>query len=71
MPARPPGSTLIAAHKTGRRARIVELDPVYCGRMIRRWEAFAKDEAQLIARSLDSPRRTEGAGGPDARLEVV
>jgi DNA modification methylase len=39
------GSTLIAAHKTGRRARLMELDPVYVDRIIRRWQAFAKDEA--------------------------
>ncbi|VFU08808.1 protein of unknown function [Methylocella tundrae] len=43
------GSTLIAAQKTGRRARLCELDPVYCDRIIRRWELFAKDEAEQIA----------------------
>jgi DNA modification methylase len=39
------GSTLIAAHKTGRRARIIELDPVYVDTIIRRWQTYAKDEA--------------------------
>ena len=29
------GSTLIAAEKTGRRAFLCELDPVYCDRIIR------------------------------------
>jgi len=43
------GSTLIAAHKTGRRAYLCEIDPVYCDRMIARWEKHAKDEAVLIA----------------------
>jgi hypothetical protein len=43
------GSTLIAAHKTGRRARLCELDPVYCDRILGRWEVFAKDDAELIA----------------------
>jgi DNA modification methylase len=43
------GSTLIAAHKTGRRARLAELDPVYCDRIIARWETFAKDDAEQIA----------------------
>jgi DNA modification methylase len=42
------GSTLIAAEKTGRRARLVELDPVYCDRILARWEAFAKDEAEQL-----------------------
>ena len=43
------GSTLIAAHKTGRRGYLCELDPVYCDRIVRRWEVFAKDEAVLAA----------------------
>lgn len=47
------GSTVIAAHKTGRRGYLCELDPVYCDRIIRRWEAFAGDEAALIACGLD------------------
>jgi DNA modification methylase len=42
------GSTLIAAHKTGRTAYTCELDPIYCGRIIARYESFAKDEAQLV-----------------------
>ena len=42
------GSTLIAAHKTGRRAYLAELDPIYVDRTIRRWEAFAKDDAILV-----------------------
>jgi DNA modification methylase len=43
------GSTLIAAHKTGRRAALCELDTIYCERIIRCWEVFAKDEAELVA----------------------
>ena len=43
------GSTLIAAHKTGRRGFLMEIDPLYCDRLIRRWEAFAKDDALLAA----------------------
>ena len=39
------GSTLIAAHKTVRRARLIEIDPLYVDRIIRRWEAYAKDDA--------------------------
>jgi DNA modification methylase len=44
------GSTLIAAHRTGRRARLCELDPIYCDRILQRWEKFAKDDAELIVR---------------------
>ena len=43
------GSTLISAHKTGRRAYVCELDPVYCDRIIQRWETYANDEAERIA----------------------
>ena len=43
------GTILIAAHKTGRRARALELDPSYCDVAIRRWQAFAKDDAILVA----------------------
>jgi DNA modification methylase len=43
------GSTLIAAHKTGRRARIAELDPLYVDRIVRRWQAYASDDAVLKA----------------------
>jgi DNA modification methylase len=46
------GSTLIGAEKTGRRAYICELDPTYCDRIIARWEAYAKDDAELIACGL-------------------
>ncbi|MEX0406739.1 site-specific DNA-methyltransferase [Aquibium sp. LZ166] len=48
------GSTLIAAHKTGRRAYLCELDPIYCDRIIRRWEAYAKDDAQQVACGVTS-----------------
>lgn len=43
------GTTLIAAHKTGRRARIIEIDPLYVDVAIRRWQDIAKDDAVLAA----------------------
>ena len=43
------GSMLIAAHKTGRRGYLCEFDPVYCDRIIARYEAYAHDEAEQIA----------------------
>jgi DNA modification methylase len=41
------GSTLIAAEKTGRQARLVELDPRYCDVIVRRWQEFAGGQARL------------------------
>ena len=34
------GSTLIACEKTGRQARLMELDPKYCDVIIKRWQDF-------------------------------
>ncbi|OAN99209.1 hypothetical protein A8B75_19320 [Sphingomonadales bacterium EhC05] len=38
------GSTLIAAQKTGRRARLIELDPLYCDVILRRWMDETSEE---------------------------
>jgi DNA modification methylase len=43
------GSTLIAAHKTGRHARLIEYEPNYCAVTIRRWQKLAKAEAVLAS----------------------
>ena len=45
------GSTLIAAEKTGRHARLCEIDPGYCDIILARWEHFAKDDAVLLERA--------------------
>jgi hypothetical protein len=41
------GTTLIAAEKTGRHARLIELDTIYCDVIIRRWEKFTGKQANL------------------------
>jgi DNA modification methylase len=41
------GTILIAAEKTGRRARAIELDPKYVDVAIRRWEQYTGKTAVL------------------------
>jgi DNA modification methylase len=41
------GTTLIAAEKTGRKAHVLELDPLYCDTIIRRWQRLTGKFAQL------------------------
>ncbi len=43
------GTILIAAERTGRRARALEIDPAYVDVAIRRWQAYAGREAALAA----------------------
>ena len=59
------GSTLIACEKTGRLARLVEIDPIYVDVTIHRWQKFTGDQAVLsgdgrafaeIARSRERPK---------------
>lgn len=46
------GSTLIAAEVTGRRARVVEIDPLYCDTILARFRAFTGIEPKLTASDL-------------------
>jgi DNA modification methylase len=41
------GSTLIGCEKTGRKARVMELDPIYCDVIVKRWENFTGKQAVL------------------------
>jgi len=43
------GTTLIAAHAAGRRARLIEFDPTYCDRIARRFERVTGKQAILAA----------------------
>jgi DNA modification methylase len=40
------GSTLIAAEQTGRRAFLMELDPLYCDVIVQRFENFTGKKAE-------------------------
>lgn len=43
------GSTLIAAESCGRRARLIEFDPLYCDTIVRRWETLTGKDAVLAS----------------------
>jgi DNA modification methylase len=43
------GTTLIAAEKTGRIGRLVELDPAYCDGIVRRYETLTGKQARLAS----------------------
>jgi DNA modification methylase len=59
------GSTLIAAEKTGRVCRGVEIDPLYVDVLVRRYEAATGEAATLVetgeAFDVLAARRTEQA----------
>jgi len=41
------GSTMIAAEKTVRKCRMIEIDPIYCDVIIKRWEEYTGEKAKL------------------------
>jgi DNA modification methylase len=43
------GSTLIGAEMTGRRAFLMELDPLYCDVIVQRWEKFTGRKAERMS----------------------
>lgn len=64
------GSTLAAAHKTGRKARLIEYDPRYCDVIVQRYEQLTGKQALLQASGQPSEEvaaerlaSLEGEGG--------
>ena len=56
------GSTLIAAQKTGRRAYFASSIPIYCDRIIRRWEILREGRRGADRlRSSAAPRHAGAA----------
>lgn len=63
------GTTLIAAETCGRRARLIEYDPIYCDTIVTRWERLTGKQAKL-AKTGESfedamERRVSGVSAPD------
>ena len=59
------GTTVIAAEKNGRVARIMELDPKYCDVIVRRWQDFAGKAATLEATGETFEDVSHGREAPD------
>jgi DNA modification methylase len=49
------GSTLIAAEQTGRRAFLMELDPLYCDVIVERWRKFTGKEPERLVGEAETP----------------
>lgn len=63
------GSTLLAAEKSGRVARLIELDPLYCDVAIRRWQSLTKGTARLVGTGESfSEREGAAAASVDAHI---
>jgi DNA modification methylase len=62
---------LIAAEKTGRSARLVEYDPVYCDTIVRRWEAYTGKRATLDGHDKTFEEIAEVRAGVTAGLEAA
>lgn len=54
------GTTLIAAERCGRVARLVELDPLYCDVIVRRWQAYTGKSAVRDSDGLSFEEAAEG-----------
>lgn len=60
------GTTLIAAHKAGRQARLIELDAKYCDVIVRRWQEWCGGQA---VRQVDGARFDDLVGGASVAEE--
>ena len=63
------GTTLIAAERTGRSARLMELDPKYVDVIVQRWQGYSGNKAVLDGEDrtyedLRSARSKKGSNTP-------
>jgi DNA modification methylase len=58
------GTTMIAAERTGRRARLMEIDPLYCDTIVQRWQTYTGKTARLAEtnETFDEVKARRGAG---------
>jgi DNA modification methylase len=63
------GTTLIAADKAGRLARLVEFDPAYCDTILRRFEQITGKRATHAASGLNFEEMTRQRASPSTAVE--
>ena len=61
------GTTIVAAERTGRSARVIEIDPLYVDVSVRRWQELTGDVARLERSGLPF---SEIAKGRSAQAEI-
>ncbi len=59
------GTTLIACERTNRQARLIELDPIYCDQIVRRWQKLTGRKAvqAVTGVSFDHANKSHNADG--------
>ena len=62
------GSTLIASHKIGRRAHVCEYDPLFCDRIIRRWDAVTGEPIGNVVMGAPEDPLADFAGDHGAEM---
>jgi DNA modification methylase len=63
------GTTLIAAEKTGRLARLIEFDPAYCDTILRRFERVTGKQATSAAGRMSFEEIAQERAAPPAAAE--
>ncbi|GHT92958.1 hypothetical protein FACS1894116_04040 [Betaproteobacteria bacterium] len=54
------GTALIAAEKSGRVARLIELDPKYVDVIVRRWEGFTGEKVGRVTVDMEACIKSDG-----------
>ncbi|WP_374683012.1 site-specific DNA-methyltransferase, partial [Accumulibacter sp.] len=63
------GTTLIAAEKSGRFARLMELDPKYCDVIVRRWQDYSGEKGTRESDGMTLGENQMIQASPDTGLE--
>jgi DNA modification methylase len=64
------GATLIAAEKTGRKARLIELDPRYVDATVKRWETLTGSRAVKVDAGGSSPEAAPQSRDAEASIRT-